>query len=131
MVTIVTPAAYDNPCAEAWLDPSSLSTDDPTLAEDAAVSASWALWSLSGERFHGTQCWIEDYRTIRGYCTIQLEQWPVSSIAQVSRVDLCSDTVGVTGVGTVVDGWCNRGGGELRVCCNSSSYGASCSCSSS
>ncbi len=131
MVTIVTPAAYDNPCTEVWFDPSTLSTPDSVLAEEAAVAASWALWTLSGERFHGEQCWVEDYRTIRGYCNIQLRQWPVAEIVQVSTIDLCSDTVTATGVGSIITGWCNRGSGEIRVCCNGSgSFGTSgCGCS--
>lgn len=132
MVTIVTPAAYDNPCSEVWFDPATLSTPDPVLAEQAAIAATWALWTLSGERFHGPQCWIEDYRTISGYCNIQLRQWPVSEVVQVSRVDLCADTVGVTGVGDILSGWCNRGSGEIKVCCNgNTSYGfTGCGCSS-
>lgn len=121
MVTIVTPAAYDNPCAEVWVDPSTLSTPDPVLAEEAALSATWALWSLSGERFHGAQCWVEDYRTIRGYCNIQLRQWPVAEIVQVSTIDMCGVAVAATGVGTIITGWCNKGAGEIRVCCNDGS----------
>jgi hypothetical protein len=131
MVTIVTPAAYDNPCAEVWVDPSTLSTADPDVAEQAAISATWALWSMSGERFHGPQCWVEDYRTVRGYCNIQLRQWPVGEIAQVSSLDLCGDSVSATGVGDVVTGWCNNGAGEVRVCCiNGGQYTSTgCGCS--
>lgn len=131
MVTIVTPAAYDNPCSEVWVDPTSLSQPDLDISEQAAISATYALWMLSGERFHGPQCWIEDYRTINGRCSIQLDQWPVAEVVQVSRVDLCADTVGATGVGDVVGGWCHLGNGSLSVCCNSSSnYGfTGCSCS--
>jgi len=128
MVTIVTPAVYDNPCAEVWVDPSSLSTVDPTLAEEAAISATWALWRLSGERFHGPQCWVEDYRTIHGYCQIQLDQWPVSQIVSVSRVDLCGESVGATGVGDIVSNWCDMGNGLVKVCCNQGSY-VGCGCS--
>jgi hypothetical protein len=128
MVTIVTPSAYSNPCAEVWFDPSLLSTPDPDLAEEAAIAATWALWRLSGERFHGTQCWIEDYRTIRGYCYIQLDQWPVTEVVEVSRVDLCEDTVGVTGVGTVVSGWCDLGAGLIHVCgCEGGATNCGCS----
>jgi hypothetical protein len=128
MVTIVTPAAYSNPCAEVWVDPATLSTPDPTLAEEAAVSATWALWRLSGERFHGPQCWIEDYRTIRGYCQIQLDQWPVDTVYAVSRIDLCANTVGATGVGELVDSWCDQGNGLIKVCCGNSF--SACGCSS-
>lgn len=124
MATIVTPAAYSNPCAEIWVDPSTLSTPDPVLAEDAAIAATWALWTLSGERFHGPQCWVEDYRTIRGYCNIQLRQWPVTDVVQVSTVDLCGVAIAATGVGTIVTGWCNTGDGEINVCNTSSgNYG--------
>lgn len=124
MATIVTPAAYSNPCAEIWVDPSTLSTADPVLAEEAAISATWALWSLSGERFHGPQCWVEDYRTIRGYCHIQLRQWPVTDVVQVSTVDLCGVAVAATGVGDIIAGWCNTGDGEINVCNTSSgNYG--------
>lgn len=130
MVSIVTPAAYSNPCSEVWVDPASLSTTEYELAEQAAVSATWALWRLSGERFHGPQCWIEDYRTISGYCHIQLDQWPVTDVVSVSRVDLCGEAVGATGVGTVVENWCNMGNGLVKVCCGST-MGGFCGCSSS
>lgn len=131
MVTIVTPAAYESQCSEVWVDPAILSTVDPDLAERAAIEATWALWSLSGERFHGPQCWVEDYRTINGYCNIQLRRYPVVEVVHVTRVDLCADTVPATGLGTPINGWCNKGSGEIRVCCNgSSNYGFSgCSCS--
>lgn len=128
MVTIVTPAAYSNPCTEVWFDPAFLSTPDPELAEEAAIAATWAIWKLSGERFHGPQCWIEDYRTIRGYCTIQLDQWPVSEVFSVSRVDLCGNSVSITGIGTTVENWCDLGSGRVKICCGNS-FGA-CGCSS-
>lgn len=130
MVTIVTPAAYSNPCAEVWVDPTTLSTDDPDLAETAAISATYALWRLSGERFHGDQCWIDDYRTIRGYCYIQLDHWPVSEVFSVSRVDLCGDAIAATGIGDVVENWCNAGDGLVKVCCGGSEYSTVCGCSS-
>lgn len=120
MVTIVTSPAYDNSCAEVWFDPATLSTPDPEIAEQAAIDATWALWALSGYRFHGPQCWVEDYRTIRGYCHIKLRQNPVTDIVSVTRVDLCADTVAATGVGDVVEGWCDRGKGELKICCGGS-----------
>lgn len=130
MVTIVTPAAYDNPCAEVWVDPSNLSQPDLDISEQAAISATYALWMLSGERFHGPQCWIEDYRTVRGFCRIQLRQWPVAEVSMVSRVDLCGDSIGATGVGDVITGWCNLGGGDVQICCTGASYGAAdCDCS--
>lgn len=116
MVTIVTPAAYDNPCSEVWVDPATLTQPDLDYSEQAAISATYALWSLTGERFHGPQCWIEDYRTIPGYCNIQLDQWPVDEVVAVSRVDLCADAVGATGVGDLVTGACHLGGGLVQVC---------------
>jgi hypothetical protein len=130
MATIVTPAAYENPCSEVWVDPSTLSAYDPALAEESAIVATWALWSLTGERFHGNQCWVDDYRTIKGYCNIQLRKFPVGEIVQVSTIDICGDTVSATGVGDIVSNWCSRGGDEVRVCCNGSgSYGyTGCEC---
>lgn len=130
MVTIVTPAAYDNPCAEVWVDPANLSQPDLDISEQAAISATFALWSLTGERFHGPQCWIEDYKTINGYCNIQLRQWPVAEVVAVSRIDLCTDTVGATGVGDLISTACHTGGDEVRVCgSSSSSYGfTGCGC---
>lgn len=131
MVTIVTPAAYDNPCSEVWVDPAVLSQPDLDIADQAALSATYALWSLTGERFHGEQCWIEDYRTIRGYCTIQLDQWPVAEVFSVSRIDLCSDTVAITGVGDPITGFCHLGSGRVRVCCGDTNFGMTgCSCPS-
>lgn len=130
MVTIVTPAAYENPCQEVWFDPSTLSTPEPDLAEQAAISATWALWTLSGERFHGPQCWVEDYRTIRGYCNIELRQTPVTEIVEVSRVNLCGDSVGATGVGDSISGWCDLGRGNIKICCSSSGTRGLCQCAS-
>jgi hypothetical protein len=127
MATIVTPLAYDNPCAEIWVDPCNLSNPDMDLAEQAAISATYALWSLTGERFHGPQCWIEDYRTINGFCTIQLRQWPVAEVLAVSRIDLCADAVGATGVGSLISSACHMGGGQVRVCGSSNSFGV-CGC---
>lgn len=130
MVTIVTPAAYDNPCSEVWVDPCTLSQPDLDISEQAAISATYALWALTGERFHGTQCWVEDYRTVSGYCRIQLRQWPIAEVVAVSRIDLCANTVGATGVGDLVSGWCLTGD-EIQVCCNGTSYGMTgCGCSS-
>jgi hypothetical protein len=123
MATIVTPETYFNSCTEMWVDPDLLSTDDEELAEQAAIDATWALWSLSGERFHGAQCWIEEYKTIQGFCTIKLDRWPVTEVVAVSRVDVCNNAVGATGVGELVDGWCFNGKDEVKVCCNSSGGG--------
>lgn len=149
MVNIVTPPAYENSCAEVWVDPSTLSTEDPVLAERAAIDATWSLWSLSGERFHGAQCWVDDYRTINGYCNIRLDNNPVVEVVAVSRMDMCGDAVTATGIGVVTENWCYKGGNELRVCCSSGGglpsvfspsygqtlgagfYGGTCSCSSS
>lgn len=126
MVTVVTPAAYENPCSEVWVDPSLLSTVDQELAERAAISATWALWRLSGERFHGPQCWVEDYRTIRGYCRIKLHQWPVTEVVSISTVDLCADAIPATGLGTPIDGWCDLGDGLVKVCCANGYVGCAC-----
>jgi hypothetical protein len=93
MVTIVTPESYDSPCAEVWVDPDLLDTDDDELAEQAAIDATWALWMLTGERFHGAQCWVEDYRPIHGYCNIKLRRFPVTEVVAVSRVDVCDTTI--------------------------------------
>lgn len=128
MATIVTPAAYDAPCTEVWFDPSSLSTHDPDLAEEAAISATFALWTLSGERFHGDRCLVEDYRTVRGYCNIELRQWPVTEVVQVSKIDMCTDVITTTGVGDIVAGWCYLGGQSLKVCCSGSSSFGFCGC---
>lgn len=127
MVTVVTPAIYDNPCAEVWVDPGTLSQPDLDISEQAAISATFALWTLTGERFHGPQCWVEDYRTIRGFCTIKLRKGPVEEVVSVSRVNLCDTPVDRTAIGTPIDGWCYRGADEIRICC-SGSFGA-CGCS--
>jgi len=123
MPTIVTPPAYENPCSEVWFDPAMLSSPDPDLSEQAAIGATWVLWTLSGERFHGDQCWIEDYRTISGYCNIELRQWPVAEVHAVSTVDVCGSgaSVGATGLGTIVEGWCDKGNGLIKVCGSSGS----------
>lgn len=123
MATIVTPETYLNPCTEVWVDPDLLSTNDFELAEQAAIDATWALWKLSGEQFHGAQCWVEDYRTISGYCNIKLRQFPITEVAAVSRVDLNDATLPATGVGDVVSGWSFNGSDEVKVCCGSGGGG--------
>lgn len=136
MVTIVTPETYFDPCTEVWVDPDLLSTDDEELAEQAAIDATWALWSLTGERFHGAQCWVEDYRPIPGYCNIKLRQFPITDVVAVSRVDICDTSIGATDVGAVVEGWCFNSTDEVKVCCGSGGGGnffpgGSCGCSTS
>jgi hypothetical protein len=123
MVTIVTPESYESPCTEVWVDPDLLSTDNEELAEQAAIDATWALWSLTGERFHVTQCWVEDYRPIQGYCTIKLQRYPVAEVVAVSRFDICDLDTDPTAVGDLVEGWCFNGTDEVKVCCNSSGGG--------
>jgi hypothetical protein len=123
MVTIVTPESYDSPCAEVWVDPDLLDTDDDELAEQAAIDATWALWMLTGERFHGAQCWVEDYRPIHGYCNIKLRRFPVTEVVAVSRVDVCDTTIDPADVGELVSSWCFNGDDEVRVCCNGSGGG--------
>ena len=133
MVTIVTPEVYLDPCVEVWVDPDLLSTDDEDLAEQAAIDATWALWKLSGEQFHGAQCWVENYRTISGYCNIRLRRFPITEVVAVSRVDLSDTTLPATGVGELVSGWTFNGSNEVRVCSGSGGGGnffgsVSCGC---
>lgn len=121
MPVVVTPAAFTQPCAEMWVDPTLLAgefVDTPyeTLVQ-IAVDVTWLLWRLSGERFHGTQCVVEDYDITRGNgCRLDLRQWPVQEIIDVSFVDICANNVVTTGIGTPATGWC-RERDTLRLCC--------------
>lgn len=123
MVTIVTPETYLDPCTEVWVDPDLLCTDDEELAEQAAIDATWALWTLSGEQFHGSQCWVEDYRPIQGYCNIKLRRSPITEIVAVSRVDVNDTSIGSADLGEVVEGWRFNGSNEVKVCCGSGGGG--------
>lgn len=77
--------------------------------EGAISQASWVIWSLTNGAFHGTQCWIEDYK-VNG-CKLRLQRGPVESITSVQRIHQC---------GTVVEdfpNWCLESVNTLSFCC--------------
>lgn len=121
MPVVVEEEHLDQPCTELWADPAILVAEDPTLdpeiAEAAVADATWLLWQLTENKLHGWQCWVEDYAVQRDQCRMAMEQWPVHEILSVSTIDLCAETVGSTGVGDEIDGWCYLGAGEIKICC--------------
>lgn len=108
-----------------WVDPSVLASEFPdadaaTLTQ-VALDVTWLLWRLSGERFHGAQCIVEDYDVTRGNgCMMDMEKWPVARIRSVSLVDICNTTIPATGSGTEITGWC-RLRNSVKLCCGSGS----------
>lgn len=140
-LVVVETADEDLPCSEMWVDPIELGEQFVTATSDqlnaAALDATWLLWMLTGQRFHGDQCWVEDYQSFRGGsgCKLDLDKFPVTVITSVSSVDFCSDTVGVTGIGDELSSWCHLGSGIVSTC-GSSGYEdfriqAACGCSGS
>lgn len=64
---------------------------------------------------------------------MRLEQWPVDEVIDVTRIDLCDNTVGATGSGDAIEGWCDLGDGLISLCCISNNSGpiSGCICPSS
>lgn len=123
MPTVVTPEAIEQPCAELWYDPSALLEAFPAAewddAERAVLEATWLLWRLTYERFHGPQEWVDDYRVTHNKCSMVMEHSPVTEVLSVSRVDLCSDEVAATGAGDEISGACFIGADTVRLCTTS------------
>lgn len=125
MPTFVESEQVIQPCTEMWADPAVMAVAFPDFPEDsltqAAVDATWLLWRLTGERFHGPQAWVEDYDISRGDTTrVELRQFPVAHVYDVGVVDLCdveSTGVPTTGVSdtTALSNWCYLGHSLLRV----------------
>ena len=126
MPIFVANEAPDQPCAEMWVDPDFLADQypdtDPVDLLQVALDATWLMWQLSGQRFHGARCLVEDYDVRRGNgCMIDLRGWPVDEVRSVSFVDICDTTISATGSGTEATGWC-RERDSVRLCCGSSSF---------
>jgi hypothetical protein len=117
VATIVTPTIKT--CTELWADPVKFieQTDHTyeTVTEDdvelAIAEATWALWSLSHYRYHGYQCWQEDYALHSGQTRLELAQWPVDEVLSVSGIPDCTSGAG----GDALAGWCYIGKGEIAL----------------
>lgn len=124
MVTVVTPQVND--CDEVWIDPEAFALEreiDVCDAIDLIREATIAVWTLTGERFHGAQCWSERYRLRRGQRYLRLRQWPVDEVISVSFYNACS------GVRRPLD-VCERGNGLICLPKNGlcDAWIASCAC---
>lgn len=127
-----------------WADPVALAAATGTTlsqATNASVSATWLLNQLTGNRYHGFQCWVDDYKVstlvklnhlypLRGYrdafagtnfgwsgsgpTRFDLKHSPVIQVFSVSEISICSNTVGTTGFGTAVT-TCYEGRGRVNV----------------
>lgn len=120
MPTIVTPTGrIANACTELWANPTDLLTmwdhDFPAATEEdaqlALAEATWVLWSLTHYRFHGVQCWSEDYRVAPGQTRLELAQWPVEEVFALSNLDMCA----ASGSAIEVTDWCHIGNGVVRL----------------
>jgi hypothetical protein len=115
---VVTPTVES--CTELWADPVKFieQTDHTyeTLTEAdvelAIAEATWVLWSLSHYRYHGYQCWEEDYALHAGQSRLELEQWPVDEVLSVSAIPGCTPP---GDEGTSLAGWCYVGKGEILL----------------
>lgn len=145
MPELVVPTAYTDACSETWADPVALATAYSStleLATEAAVSATYILNQLTYNRFHGYQCWVDDYRirsvnidsrlgynrfnTNIGLCnTIKFDilHFPVVEVVAVTSVSVCNNSVGATGFGDAISSWCYLGRQRVKL------SDLSCSCS--
>lgn len=101
-------------CDELWYDPEELANTITELsAEDAEYvvrQATISLFMLTGERFHGPQCLVEEYRIRPGQNVLRLRKFPIDEVVSVETVASCNSDGG-----TVLTGWCPEPGGDLRL----------------
>lgn len=119
--TVVYRAIQDIPAGAAPPPTASWGRDDEAKAEQLKIllaisEASWVLWSLTNGRFHGVQCWEEDYR-LSG-CKLRLRRGPVTSIGSISTVHNCGADV------QPYTEWCREAANVVSFCCHHpSTYG--------
>ena len=80
----------------------------------AISEASWVLWSLTNGKFHGVQCWAEDYR-VTG-CTLRLRRGPVEFVYSVETVHDCGKIV------EPYTDWCLESANTISLCCHHPSH---------
>lgn len=104
MAVIVKSPQLDAPCTEMWADPVEVAAVlgvTASEAEEAVIEATYALWALSGFKYHGFQCWQEDFLLAEGQRTLMLPKWPVHEVISISTLD----TPSVSGNESAVDDW--------------------------
>jgi hypothetical protein len=79
MPQIVTPsvALLEETCTELWYDPDELARDKGIEAQAAALAvleATNAIRMLTGYRFSGQQCWLEDYTVGTGQTRLKVKR---------------------------------------------------------
>lgn len=65
MPELVVPTDYAASCSEMWTDPVALAAATGTTLDQATVAsvqATWLISAMTQNRFHGWQCWVDDYR---------------------------------------------------------------------
>lgn len=95
MPQIVVPAEEKlaEPCTELWADPDRLAEEKSLTPEESAravLEATWAINVLTGSRFSGPQCWMEDYSIRPGQTRLQIQR-TVDDLFYVELRTGCSD----------------------------------------
>ena len=102
---------------EPWTTTDCLLERHPELSDEEAQAAldaaTWALWTLTGQKLHGHECWAEEYE-VQG-CDLRLAKGPVEAITKVEKVEPC----GARERSEI--GWCVTGPQSLDVCEGTSS----------
>lgn len=117
MPVVVVPTLLDpatDACAEMWADPADVAglimstceacqeggiTADEATA--ATIEATYVLWNLSGGKFHGYQCWTEDYLLSPGQPKFNFLKGPVDEILSIETMTGSS----ISGDSAPLDGW--------------------------
>ena len=94
-----------------WTQDDGAALEQATL-ETAIANASWVLWSLTNGVYHGTECWMEDYRVTS--CKLRLQRGPVNFIKSVQTVHHCG------GIAEDLPNWCLESVNTLSFCCHPS-----------
>ena len=111
MGTVVTPTV--DTCDELWYDPDEFQAKHSDLedaeAEAIVREATYALWLLTYQRFHGIQCLEEVYVVRAEQRVLKLDKWPVSAVQNVWSTD-------VTGTDSdAFADWSERGDGDIML----------------
>jgi hypothetical protein len=109
-ITVSPPVGLE-PADPDWVRDEQAGLEQATL-ETAIANASWLLWSLTNGKFHGVQCWMEDYRVIG--CKLRLRRGPITFIKSVQRIHHCGE------FDEDLPNWCLESATTLSFCCHPS-----------
>ena len=100
-----------------WVETDCLVDRHPEISDEEAQAAidmaTWALWVLTGEKFHAAGCWQEEYEVYG--CDLRVGVGPVTVVHTVESGEPCGDSW------VPLDGWCITGPSSISIC-NGGSY---------